>query len=282
MPRHPRGFLYRQVAAELRRRIDQGVYTAGARIPSESALVQDFGVSAITIRRAIMELMFEGVLYGRQGLGVFVADRRKIVRVLSGAAPGSMGDEIRRVGLVPSIRELSFERIQAGKELADCLSLRTGATVYRHKKLVFADDEPVALDTVFLKRSLADRLRGRLGSEFAFSLVSELGIELERTDFRFEGTAASEHQAEMLNLAPRAPLVVVHYVLYDTDHRPVIAGYTISRSDRMVFELSSLRSERDLMQRTEAASPRTVRSRDWSQDAELPLPKTGLDGLSSS
>lgn len=272
MPRHPRGFLYQQVAAELRRRIDQGIYEAGTRIPSESALVQDFGVSAITIRRAIIELMFEGVLYGRQGLGVFVTDRRKIVRVLTGAAPGSMGDEIRRVGLTPSIRELSFERIQASKELAECLSLRTGTTVYRHKKLVFADDDPVALDTVFLKRSLADLLRDRLGSEFAFSLVSELGIELERTDFRFEGTAASEHQAEMLNLAPRAPLVVVHYVLYDTDHRPVIAGYTISRSDRMVFEVSSLRSERGLLESTRALSTHANSRRNrGGQDAEMPF-----------
>lgn len=232
-----RGFLYRQVAAELRRRVEEGEYPAGSTIPSESSLVRSFGVSAITVRRAIMELMFEGVLYGRQGLGVFVADRRRIVRVLAGDARTSMGDEIRRVGLTPGIRELSYQRLAARKDLARRLGLRPGTRVYRHEKVVLADGEPVSLDSVYLPRPLADQMRERLAGEFVFPLLAELGIDVGHADFRFEGMAASETQAVQLNLAPRFPLIVVHYVLHDAPGRPILAGCTISRSDRMVFEL---------------------------------------------
>jgi GntR family transcriptional regulator len=74
------GFLYKHVTRELRRRIDRGVYGRGDRIPSERALVKELRVSAITIRRAIRDLSFEGLLIRRQGLGVFVAQKPKIVR----------------------------------------------------------------------------------------------------------------------------------------------------------------------------------------------------------
>ena len=76
-------FLYAQVAEELRRRIVQGVYGPGSRIPSEADLVREFQVSAITVRRTVRDLQFEGLLVGRQGLGVFVSDKRRIRRSLS-------------------------------------------------------------------------------------------------------------------------------------------------------------------------------------------------------
>ena len=69
-----RTFLYANVAEALRRRIVDGLYEAGHPIPTEGALVQEFGVSPITVRRALRELTFEGMLFGRQGLGVFVAE----------------------------------------------------------------------------------------------------------------------------------------------------------------------------------------------------------------
>src|SRR5215207_7338761 len=92
-------FLYRNVSSELRRRIVGSVYSRGSAIPSQAALVAEFAVSPITIRRAVRELMVEGWLYGQQGLGIFVADRRRVVRVLSGELTRSFGDEIRRAGL---------------------------------------------------------------------------------------------------------------------------------------------------------------------------------------
>jgi len=68
-------FLYSQVAEELRRRIVQGVYGPGSRIPSEADLVREFRVSAITVRRTVRDLQFEGLLVGRQGL-VRVVEQR--------------------------------------------------------------------------------------------------------------------------------------------------------------------------------------------------------------
>ncbi|HEY6579155.1 MAG TPA: GntR family transcriptional regulator, partial [Rhizomicrobium sp.] len=76
------GTLYETVKSALRDRIVSGRYQPGQKIPSESELIREFGVSAITVRRAVRDLTIEGRLIGRQGLGVLVADRRRITRSL--------------------------------------------------------------------------------------------------------------------------------------------------------------------------------------------------------
>lgn len=233
------GFLYHNVAAELRRRIADGVYPPGKAIPSEAMLVKAFGVSAITVRRALRELMFEGVLYGRQGLGVFVADTRRIARVLSGPFARSLGDEIRRAGLVPGIREVAYTRLAASNEIASRLGVRSGTEIIRHEKVVLADRAPISIDTVHMPRRLAESLRERLREEFVFPLLAASGIRVARTDFRFESVPATEREAVLLELAPRFPLIVARYTLIDGRGKPLLDGYTVSRSDRVVFDLSA-------------------------------------------
>jgi DNA-binding GntR family transcriptional regulator len=231
------GFLYRDVAAQLREQITNGQLKRGERIPSEAVLTKKFGVSTITVRRAIMELVFDGLLYGRQGLGIFVSDRRKIVRVLTEVAAVSMGDEIRRAGLAPSIRELSYSRVVATDDLAKRFGLRRGATVHCHRKLICADNSPITLDTVFFDDGLAARLGDKLGREFLFPLLKQQGMKIVGADFRFEGSSASEEEASILNLPNRFPLILVQYSLFDARNKIILEGQSAARSDRMVFDL---------------------------------------------
>ncbi len=232
-----RAFLYAHVAEELRRRIVEGDYPSGAAIPTEAALLREFRVSAITVRRAIRELTFEGLLFGRQGLGVFVADRRRIVRVLSGDSRTSIGDEIRRAGLAVGIKELGWTSLR-DDAIAGRLGLPAHAPFYRHEKLIFADGEPVSLDIVYLPHDLGERLRPELADDFVFPLLARHGLPVARTDFRFDSGAASSTYAPLLNLPPRAPLIFVDYTLYSPAGAPVLTGVTIARSDRFTFALS--------------------------------------------
>jgi DNA-binding GntR family transcriptional regulator len=95
-PRH--GYLYLDVARRLRRRVEEGRYPPGSKLPSLADLCAEFNVSAITVRNALRELMQERLVVGRQGLGVFVKAREKIHRVLAGNPQRSIGEEIARAG----------------------------------------------------------------------------------------------------------------------------------------------------------------------------------------
>jgi DNA-binding GntR family transcriptional regulator len=238
-PRPPgaRAFLYDDLAHELRRRVSGGVYAPGGAIPSEAELVREFGVSAITVRRAIRELTVEGVVVGRQGRGVFVVDRRRIERQLRGDARTSMRDEIRRAGLEPAVKELAWEP-RTDPAAAARLGLPRREPLIRHEKLVLASGEPVSIDRVDLPRPLGERLRDELVSDFVFPLLARHGIAVGRTELRFEGGAVSEADAALLGLPPRAPLILVHYTLFTPAGRPILTGMTTARSDRFVFALT--------------------------------------------
>lgn len=233
-------FLYGQVAAELRKRIASSRYARGTTIPSLVSLVEEFNVSPITIRRAIRELTFEGVLYGHQGLGVFVADTRRIVRVLSSELGLSLGDEIRRAGFTAGIAEVAFTQIVPNADLSRKLRIRRSMPLYRHEKLILADKLPIAIDIVHLPKELAVRLRERLKEEFVFALMRRFEIGVGRVEFRFESASASDREASLLSCAPRFPLIVARYILFDRCMAPLLEGYTLARADRMTYELTTI------------------------------------------
>lgn len=237
---HPTGqsFLYVDVLNELRKRIASGQYPVGTTIPSLSSLVKSFGVSPITIRRALHELMFEGALYGRQGRGVFVADRRRIVRVLTSSVGWPLGNDIRRAGYDPKIEEISFGPMKPDAHLAKRLKLRN-ETIFRHEKRVLADNVPIALDVVHLPSKTADMIREHLKNSFVFALINSLKIPVTSVDFEMSSKFATSHEVNLLGVMPHSPLIVASYILLDKNGNPFLEGYTAARADRMTFALST-------------------------------------------
>jgi len=234
-------FLYRTVATELRDRIKRGIYRPGQRVPTETELVREFRVSGITVRRAIRDLVLEGLLQGRRGAGVFVCERRRVVRSLGGDFRESLGDEIWRAGEEPGIRELACELVDAPDEVARRLRLRPGARVYRHEKLVLAGGEAVGIDVAYLPRRLGERVKGGLAGEFVFPLLLAAGIAIPSIDFTVEGDTLSEPESRLLGLPVGSPALVVNYTPRDTHSRALMTGRSVSRVDRFTYAFRLLR-----------------------------------------
>lgn len=236
MTRERRRFLYLEVAQALRRRIERGVYAPGTRIPTEAELVREFGVSAITVRRALRDLTTQGCLFGRQGLGVFVTDARRIVRRVGAELRASMADDMRRAGIEPGMKERALTVGPADEETARRLGLRTGTLVYRHEKLLLADGEPLGLDVTVLPRRLGDALREHLSSDFVLAVLRAHGVAVHHTDYEFQAGVVSSADAAVLGLPAGFPLLVVRYTVVGPDGAPVITGRTVSRADRFTYQ----------------------------------------------
>ncbi len=229
-------FLYRTVSQTLRSRIANGTYEPGARLPSVDELATAFGVSSITIRRAVRDLSLEGLLLGRQGLGVFVATKRRIVRSLTADRIAPIEEDIRRAGLEPGIRELDL--IQASADSDTLLRVFPSSVrgFYRLERILLADGEPVGLDTVWLPRKLGDDLKPELKGHFIVPLLVEHGIALDHIDYRFEAATATEAQASHLDVVTGFPLLVIRFTPIGADGYPVMAGRTTTRADRFTYE----------------------------------------------
>ena len=230
------GYLYERVARELRRRVERGVYQPGNRIPSEAELVREFAVSPITIRRAVRDLTVHGLLSGRRGLGVFVTNSQRIVRCFSSSYQTSMTDDIRRCGYHPSLKAGALSTIAGPGEILDRLRLPAGSVLYRHGKVVLADENPVALDTTYLPRRLGDAIKQDIGSDFIFTVLARHGIGIDHLDYRFEAAILDDDEALALDVPAGHPVLAVFYTAFAVDGTAIMTGRIVSASDRFAYE----------------------------------------------
>jgi DNA-binding GntR family transcriptional regulator len=233
-----RSFLYHDVATALRARIARGTYPAGDRLPSLSELMEEFEVSAITIRRALTELTYEGLIRGHQGLGVFVKEKPRIHRVLAGDPDRSIGDEIARAGFTPRLEEIGFSEITADDDVAARLRVPRGSRLFMHQKLTFANDEPVALHTWRFRPRLAKQLREELSTQFIFPLLKKRKIDVDTLRCEFSSTTLGEEHASLFGLPAGSPMMRVDYTMTTKAGAPVILGLTLARADRFTFEVN--------------------------------------------
>ncbi|MDH2348892.1 GntR family transcriptional regulator [Bradyrhizobium sp. SSUT77] len=223
------GFLYRSVSRKLRNLIDGGTYKPGAQLPSAIELARDFGVSTITIRRAIRDLSLEGRLVGRQGLGVFVASKRKIVRVIG----MDYEDTFRKAGLKLSIQVLQLTLVDVIDD--GPIELEKSGMGYRLDKIILADDEPVVLDTTWFPNKFADILIPKIRDRLITPLI-EAHAAFEHMDYEVEGSTATEEQAALLKVVPGFPVLAMQYTAVGRGGEALFVGRAISRADHFVYQ----------------------------------------------
>src|SRR3569832_2060901 len=119
---------YEQVKEWIRGHIASGRWRPGDPVPSEAALMQRFGMSRMTVNRALRELSAEGLVNRVQGSGTTVA---QLHRISSRLTIRDIHEEVVERGHVHTTRVLSIEKSRAGAELARSFGLKAGAKVFR-------------------------------------------------------------------------------------------------------------------------------------------------------
>jgi GntR family transcriptional regulator len=252
-----RSYLYNDVVMQLRARIARGIYRPGGRLPSLAELMSEFEVSAITIRRALRELVYEGAVEGHQGLGVFVKQKPKIHRVLAGDPSRSIGDEIARAGFTPRLIEVGYNEVKARDDVAARLNVKPGTRLVQHQKLTFADDEPVALHILHMRPPLARMLRKQLAYFFIFHLLKERGVKIASLKCDFGSAPLGEEHSRLFELPTGHAMMRVDYTAIGEDGTPLLLGQTICRADRFIFQVELQQPRKP----PAAKRPRSVKKR---------------------
>ncbi len=127
---------YLQVKAFVQQHISSGEWRPGDPVPSEATLMQQFGISRMTVNRAVRELTAEGMVTRIQGSGTFVAE---LHRIASNLTIRDIQEEVVERGHVHAARVLLSQAEKAGAGLAKSLGLRSGARVF-HTVLVHLEN----------------------------------------------------------------------------------------------------------------------------------------------
>jgi len=222
--------LYVQIREALREDITKGLLKPGQKIPSEEELAKRYHVSRMTVRQGIADLINEGLLYRRRGIGTFVAQLR-ITRDYTKLT--SFFEDMLERGLHPSSRLLNLKVIPAGPKIAKALALEKGEPVICIERLRLAADQPIAIHCAYVPQKLCpELLKEDLESQSLYMLFESYGFKLKRAVQRIEARQANQFQAHLLEVEEGAPLLYMERITFADDGTPVeyVEGY--NRGDR--------------------------------------------------
>jgi GntR family transcriptional regulator len=226
-----------QAKAHIKEQILNNQYQDG-RIPSESDLADELGVSRTTIRDALSRLEIEGTVYRRQGSGTFVNEPGLQIR--------SRLDEIwsyeailEAHGYTPSTLLLDVREEQAGSVVMAALGLAPDETVTVIQKLFVEDKEPV----IFTENQIPTRLcEGKFTSDdfrlpvFQF-LETFCNQRLNYFLSEIVPVSANKHLSKMLGIPMRKALISLEETGYNDENEPILWARSYFRDDLLRFRL---------------------------------------------
>jgi GntR family transcriptional regulator, N-acetylglucosamine utilization regulator len=211
----------------------------GDILPSERQLCLDHAVSRITVRKAIGQLVTEGLLATARGKGTFVAARTARSRLHL----ASFSEEMRRMGMEPSTVVLTVERAVPPPRTLSALSLGERAEAFRIRRLRLADKLPISVDDGWYPAGLFPGLDELdLTSSIYRALADRYGRTIDRAEQTVGSAEAGGEVAALLGVAPRRPVLVADRVSYSGEHA-VEHTLTTYRGDRYELQMTLVARE---------------------------------------
>jgi len=218
---------YRAIADELRGRVESGDLAAGALLPSESELSAAYGVSRVTVRKALELLRDEGLIDARQGFGWFVATER--VRQTLGRL-GTIESQLGELGVGSERRVVGFRFVAAPPRARQVLGVDSVLEVRRVNR---ADGQPFARVTVWCPEEVGARLsRADVEASPFYELV---GVPIGSATQTIGAAAAAPEDAALLAVPVGSPVLVCERITRDVHEQPLLLSEHVFPGHRTEF-----------------------------------------------
>jgi GntR family transcriptional regulator len=227
---------YYQVYVTLRAWVRDSTYGPGQQIPTEAQLCETFGVSRITIRKAVDELVREGWLVRHQGRGTFV--EMSAARAPSTIDLHEVLHQVEDLGALTAVRDVQVREIAPDEETRAALELAPGVAVQKatHVRLLHA--VPLAFITTFVPLDVARRLAGeQVPGQPMLALIARAGIRLAAAEQWIGATLAGIETARSLGVEVGAPLLKITRIVAEERGRPVERVVALYRADAYQYRM---------------------------------------------
>lgn len=222
--------LYVQLMEELETSIRNGVYKPGDKIMTEAEMAKEYGVSLITVRKAVGSLMEKGLVVRKQGKGTFVT-KPKYSRNMKKLQ--SFTEMCEQMGVKPGAQVLENRLIMADKKVADRLGIEPGSNVVYISRLRLADGEPVQVEKSYFPLKYAFLLEEDLNNGSMFECLKEkAGAKVASSEKMIELCRATAEEAALMDVKKGDYLLFVKSTAYDENGEPMYAGIQLMNGDR--------------------------------------------------
>lgn len=215
--------LYLQIQDILLKEIQAGVYGTEGKLPSERELAERFKVSRMTARQALQSLHQHGLVYAQVGKGTFV---RRAAFKQGLESLSSFTEDIRALGQVPHSQVLFAQVMPADEIVAQRLQIPLHSPVSVLKRLRFANQQPLAIETAHLPYACCPNLLSRhdFTHESLYRVLQEVyGIRLAYAEQTFRADLADATERRLLNMADGALNIVLRVarVTFNSTDQPI-------------------------------------------------------------
>lgn len=224
---------YQQLKDGLMDAIRDQALPGGVRLPSEREFCEHFGISRLTVRRALNDLTTTGWLVSQPGKGTFV--RQPKVEQGTRQLMGLSADMQTRGHSVTS-RVLDLSIVAATRKTAERMKLAAGAELVLLERVRYLDGEPLAIERTYLNHPLCPGIETYDLAKSLYSILRQTyGLKIVRAEQTYEAIAAGPREAELLETTRRAPLLCSERTTYLENDEVIEHGVAWYRGDRYKF-----------------------------------------------
>ena len=225
---------YYQLKEIMRERVQSDEWKPGDLIPSERELSEKYGISRMTARQAITELVNEGLFYREQGKGTFVSQRKitqQLIRLTG------FTEDIKARGQKPGTKVLSAQMFPADETTAEKLRIDPGTLIFRLQRLRLADDEPLAIELSQINFKGCERLLEEdLEQNSLYRLLeTKYGIPLMEADQELEAGLAGNEEVQLLKISLGRPVLFTRRITYTERNQPIEYAKAVYCGNKYIF-----------------------------------------------
>jgi GntR family transcriptional regulator len=231
---------YHQIYLVLREQLGEGRFAEG--LPGELALMQQFGVARVTVRRALEQLSSEGLISrnpGRRTRPTAAAAHEP--RAADGVPRANLRgllENLVTMGLHTSVKVVDVATVSASSQVAEALQLALGEAVQKAVRVRSSRAGPLSHITTYVPERIARRFgRRELNRKPILLLLEESGVKVGRAHQTISARLADNVLAEHLEVSVGSALLAVRRLVYDDAERPVQWLHGFYRPDRYTYEM---------------------------------------------
>ncbi|OAF08727.1 GntR family transcriptional regulator [Bradyrhizobium centrolobii] len=224
----PTSSLHVTVREEILKRISNGTYQPDAPIPSTAMLGEEFGVSLITIKRALRDLQAAGMIVSVAGKGTYVKKQTRILRKLDMTAPSFEGTTMQLLSVTrEKIADPVMLTFSPPREAMLCV-----------RKTIFIDDMPFLYDSTYLSADVADEIVDEFSERLVTEALRRHNILVTNTDLIIDAAPATGQVEDVFGIPTGYPILRRFYK-FSTDTADIsIYGVLQAPFDRLSCSVS--------------------------------------------
>jgi GntR family transcriptional regulator len=231
--------LHKQLFIVLRDQIVRGTWASGVPLPTEEALCEQFGVSRVTVRRALADLQTQGFVERRHGRGTYVREEGRA------ALPPmnlSLLQSLQQTARETQVQVLAVRTEHPPEQVRSLLQLAPGTLAVHALRLRKSGDTPLMLTDAWVPERVGRKVtESALKRKALYVILLDQGVQFGRIIQEISAEAADPYRAALLRTAVSAPLIRLTRLMHDLQDKPVVhlTAYASPERSRILMDISS-------------------------------------------